>query len=1071
MSTKYDKNSNRSTNLKIRRKSAKKTTTKIVNVKITDIKPTLNNLKTKKEVEHPKSADKKRKIRIPKALVSSQIENVQKNVKNNSINTIEPSKKSLENNVTLQTATLQNNQNKNNSDIVNTNSKKRLLKLNIATIRNENTASKPDTSINQNSTFFYTPSIFKRYKINITNVDDVTDATINTEYSSDVLEDAEDVKDVEYVEDVEDVKNVEDNKDAEDVEDIEDIKNVENVDNINNIETIDNIDNNKYNLETEKTVNNNENTIGTIDITDTKITNNISVADLDQENESTNKQDTIISNPENTSINETISISTDSIITPNETDVTQDEINTNTITNIVTPAVKPKKGIFSNLSSVFKNFSYEQNELIDLKHLKNKLLNLNTDSNLENDITNTNIEPTSINNMDLSNNPTDFSNTDLELNNTQDISSLNNQIVSNNISIDMNSIDFDIQTSTTDINNTVIENAIMEDDLLNTPNTVSNQSASNMDIKEINNTVLEIDTANINITNDDTNTNVENNVVNKETTNTNILDEDTNMFNLDNTEYDEFSNIDYSNIDLNYETDDDNEADFSIEDYFGVSNLEVKKDDIQSKKKKKNEPNTTINTNDEKEIISEENQKQEKNSNKTDTTNSVKNTKTSEPADLSTDNLDITLEDLDTLSLITSDDINNTSVNSEIAKNNEDKKEKKDEIEENDKKEEIENILSKTFSKDNVEIDEEMKNELLTELLNVENENTSLERTNTNNTKTDNNSENTYTETVNNTNSTKQETSTIDENDEFFTIIDTLAKTITQLESSADICNKQTEQINEDGKTINILINKDDIFSISILNETYEIVADFDGISVLSENINISTPKKNFYVTVGEKYIEIHNTGNNFAVTTNFEDIEFANAINNVAFTKKNNKIELSIKEAFKLSSVNNKIELSMLNTSVAEIKTSNVETSETVNEASICDNRTLLISEETQKVYLPYTIEELMKKLNNSDEYQTLEDVIENEYTVPLSTFKMPIVSRFKEAYRFMRTKEHSSVYAALDLAIELMFNSNLNPAVIRASKDLKELNVYLDCLYENEIEKFDCFKIVYKVLPKIRD
>ena len=34
----------------------------------------------------------------------------------------------------------------------------------------------------------------------------------------------------------------------------------------------------------------------------------------------------------------------------------------------------------------------------------------------------------------------------------------------------------------------------------------------------------------------------------------------------------------------------------------------------------------------------------------------------------------------------------------------------------------------------------------------------------------------------------------------------------------------------------------------------------------------------------------------------------------------------------------------------------------------------------------------------------------------------------------------------------------------------DLKELNVYLDCLYENEIEKFDCFKIIYKVLPKIQ-
>ena len=45
---------------------------------------------------------------------------------------------------------------------------------------------------------------------------------------------------------------------------------------------------------------------------------------------------------------------------------------------------------------------------------------------------------------------------------------------------------------------------------------------------------------------------------------------------------------------------------------------------------------------------------------------------------------------------------------------------------------------------------------------------------------------------------------------------------------------------------------------------------------------------------------------------------------------------------------------------------------------------------------------------------------------------------------------------------------------AVIKAlqalSDGVKELNIYLDCLYENEVEKFDCFKIIYKVLPKIK-
>ena len=318
---------------------------------------------------------------------------------------------------------------------------------------------------------------------------------------------------------------------------------------------------------------------------------------------------------------------------------------------------------------------------------------------------------------------------------------------------------------------------------------------------------------------------------------------------------------------------------------------------------------------------------------------------------------------------------------------------------------------------------------------------------------------------------------------DFSKIIESLTKAITELEQTPDV-KQETQKVvplaplpaelttnysGAEDKAINILINKDDIFSISILNETYEIVADFDGISVLSENLHISTPKNNFFVRVGNKYIEIHNKKDNFVLNTNFEDIEFANAINNIAFTKKNNKIELNIKEAFKLSSVNNKIELSMLNKAIADLSTP-TQTNEPKEESSICDNNTLLISEETQKVYLPYTIEDVMKKLKSSEDYQTVQEVVDKEYTLPLSTFKMPIISRFKEAYRFMRTKENSSVYAAVDLALELMFNSNLNPAVIRAAKDMKELNIYLDCLYENEVEKFDCFKIVYKVLPKIK-
>ena len=68
------------------------------------------------------------------------------------------------------------------------------------------------------------------------------------------------------------------------------------------------------------------------------------------------------------------------------------------------------------------------------------------------------------------------------------------------------------------------------------------------------------------------------------------------------------------------------------------------------------------------------------------------------------------------------------------------------------------------------------------------------------------------------------------------------------------------------------------------------------------------------------------------------------------------------------------------------------------------------------------------------------------------------------------MRIKEKISIPEALRLAGKIMFNSSLNPAIIRACKNLQELNLYLDCLYKNETEKFEAFKVVYKALPTIK-
>ena len=136
-------------------------------------------------------------------------------------------------------------------------------------------------------------------------------------------------------------------------------------------------------------------------------------------------------------------------------------------------------------------------------------------------------------------------------------------------------------------------------------------------------------------------------------------------------------------------------------------------------------------------------------------------------------------------------------------------------------------------------------------------------------------------------------------------------------------------------------------------------------------------------------------------------------------------------------------------------------------NPNKIKDNDTLIISDANKDVLLPYTVKDLEAKLKKNKKYKSLQDVIENEYMIPADTFKNPAKARFKEAFQLMKKKEHGSLKEALELGFELMFESKLNPAIIAACKDLDELDIYLDCLDDNELENFSCFKIVYNVPP----
>ena len=153
----------------------------------------------------------------------------------------------------------------------------------------------------------------------------------------------------------------------------------------------------------------------------------------------------------------------------------------------------------------------------------------------------------------------------------------------------------------------------------------------------------------------------------------------------------------------------------------------------------------------------------------------------------------------------------------------------------------------------------------------------------------------------------------------------------------------------------------------------------------------------------------------------------------------------------------------------VSENVSQNSEESEQkkYNSFSYTEN-TLVVSETTQNVTLPFKITDLNEILKNEpNKYNSIDDVITKKYTLPLKNFKNPTVSRFKQGFKLMREKEHSSFRQAFDLGMELIFDSNLHPAIIPACDNLETLDNYLYCLENKQTEKFNRFNIVFECPP----
>ena len=158
-------------------------------------------------------------------------------------------------------------------------------------------------------------------------------------------------------------------------------------------------------------------------------------------------------------------------------------------------------------------------------------------------------------------------------------------------------------------------------------------------------------------------------------------------------------------------------------------------------------------------------------------------------------------------------------------------------------------------------------------------------------------------------------------------------------------------------------------------------------------------------------------------------------------------------------------IDISQIN--LRKEKSTRTTNSKNIDIGFLPDNNTLLISEKQKKVFLPYKkndIEDYLEQYPNK--YKSYSDVINNEFIVPLSYYQhFPVLARFRETYSLIRDKEGKSIVEALRLAMDLMFKSELNPAIIAACKYQEQLDNYLKCLESNNLESFNDFEIKFDV------
>lgn len=280
---------------------------------------------------------------------------------------------------------------------------------------------------------------------------------------------------------------------------------------------------------------------------------------------------------------------------------------------------------------------------------------------------------------------------------------------------------------------------------------------------------------------------------------------------------------------------------------------------------------------------------------------------------------------------------------------------------------------------------------------------------------------------------------------------------------------------NVDLKSVDNVVDflKDLKSSLNLCNENISYIADLlNNINELIDCANNDIP--NFQKSLN--YYNLKYADSNKHILESNQKIESClfqiSKIAEVSFSKSQNNAstnedyeDRNVQNVSKTNNPKNSIESNYEEANNVSTKVNSTSNIENVDTSSYKEN-TLIVSERTGHVTLPYTISELNEIIEkNPNKYYSIDSVIAKKFTLPIKVFKNSFIARFKEAFKLMRHREHASIRDALDLGLELMFCYKLHPAIISACKNLEELDIYLDCLEGGRTDMFECFKIIFEL------